>query len=265
MELLKNERLDPDYANDYVKILDLKANRLKTMVQDLFDISKANSGNISINIEKLDLVALLEQTLAELEERIDGSGLDFKVYLPNDKIYVNADGSKLYRVLENLINNALKYALKGTRVYINLAQTDSQVFVIFKNIANYEMNFTGREIIERFKRGDETRSSEGSGLGLSIAKSFLEIQDGSLEIEVDGDLFKATVILPRAFLPSEYLDKKEDSALQAAQAARDLEADAAPFLQEIEATIPPSSLTDSASSQPEDGKFHMAPNQKELH
>lgn len=265
VELLKNERLDPDYANDYVKILDLKANRLKTMVQDLFDISKANSGNISINIEKLDLVALLEQTLAELEERIDGSGLDFKVYLPNDKIYVNADGSKLYRVLENLINNALKYALKGTRVYINLAQTDSQVFVIFKNIANYEMNFTGREIIERFKRGDETRSSEGSGLGLSIAKSFLEIQGGSLEIEVDGDLFKATVILPRAFLPSEYLDKKEDSALQAAQAARDLEADAAPFLREIEATIPPSSLTDSASSQPEDGKFHMAPNQKELH
>lgn len=100
------------------------------------------------------------------------AGLDFKVYLPNDKIYVNADGSKLYRVLENLINNALKYALKGTRVYINLAQTDSQVFVIFKNIANYEMNFTGREIIERFKRGDETRSSEGSGLGLSLQRAF---------------------------------------------------------------------------------------------
>lgn len=166
VELLKNEQLEPDYANDYVKILDQKATRLKTMVQDLFDISKANSGNISLNIEKLDLVALLEQTLAELEERIDKSSLDFKVYLPSEKIYVNADGSKLYRVFENLINNALKYALAGTRVYINLAQTDNQIFVTFKNIASYEMNFTGREIIERFKRGDETRFQRGFRPGI---------------------------------------------------------------------------------------------------
>lgn len=197
IDLLSGEELTPDYANDYVKILDQKANRLKLLVQDLFDISKASSGNMEVVIERLDLGSLIEQTMAELGEKISASGLEFRVSVPEHKAEVAADGRKLYRVLSNLILNALKYAMPGTRVYLTVEEMPEQTTLVIKNISACEMSFSPEDIVERFRRGDESRATEGSGLGLAIVKSFLEIMGGSFRVELDGDLFKAIVTLKR--------------------------------------------------------------------
>ena len=201
VDLLGREELTPDYCNDYVRVLSQKAERLKTMIQDLFEISKANSGNIDLHIQRLDVVALVEQTLAELDERAGRAGVEVKTRFDVQRLMVYADGKMLHRVFENLLGNALKYSLAGTRVYISVQREEELAVVSFKNVSSYEMDFTAEEIVERFQRGDASRATEGSGLGLAIAKSFLELCGGSLGIELDGDLFKAVVRLPASDAP----------------------------------------------------------------
>lgn len=196
-DLLVKEELSPPEANDYAKIISLKAEKLKKLTQDLFDISKVNSGNDVTASEKLKLSTLIAQAMAEEENENEKSGLEFLVNVP-EKINVLCDGKKMSRVFSNLIVNARLYSLSGTRVYIDAEETDENVTVTFKNIASYKMNFKDDEITERFTRGDEARSTEGSGLGLSIAKGFTESCGGSFFVKTDGDLFKAVIRLKKA-------------------------------------------------------------------
>lgn len=198
IDLLKNEDIDLDTQKEYISILDRKSQRLKVLIEDLFEASRASSGNIEIYLEKVDAVALFRQTLGELEEKINDSNLQFKINTPENKVMCNLDGRRTYRVFENILTNILKYAMENSRVYIDIIEDEYEVSFIFKNISAYEMNFDASEITERFTRGDESRNTEGSGLGLSIAKSFVELQNGKLEITVDGDLFKLIVTFPKA-------------------------------------------------------------------
>ena len=193
VDLLKKEGLSKEEAQGYIEVLDRKSQRLKTLIDDLFEASKMASGAVELNIEKVDVTALLQQSLAELDEKINKSSLIFKLKLPKQKVYANLDGKRTWRVFENLINNILKYSQPKTRVYIELIEQNHKIIITMKNISSYEMDFDNVEIFERFKRGDKSRNTEGSGLGLSIAKSILELQGGNLSIEIDGDLFKAVV------------------------------------------------------------------------
>ncbi len=190
VELLNREEGLPGHVKDYVKILSQKSERLKNLIQDLFDLSKANSENIALEMEQIDLVRLIKQTLADMEEPINGSGLTFRLNIPDGPVYIVSDGKKLYRVWENLITNALKYSLPGTRVYIDLIADGESACATIKNTAGYEMDFSADEILQRFARGDASRTSEGSGLGLPIAHSFTQICGGRFNIKIDGDLFK---------------------------------------------------------------------------
>ncbi|WP_249168713.1 sensor histidine kinase [Alkaliphilus sp. B6464] len=198
IDLLKNEDIDLDTQKEYISILDRKSQRLKILIEDLFEASRASSGNIELYLENVDAVALFRQTLGELEEKINDSNLQFKINAPENKVMCNLDGRRTYRVFENILTNILKYAMENSRVYIDILENEHEVSFIFKNISAYEMNFDASEITERFARGDESRNTEGSGLGLSIAKSFVELQNGKLEITVDGDLFKLIVTFPKA-------------------------------------------------------------------
>lgn len=192
IELLKKEDI-PGEAKDYVGVLDRKAQRLKALIDDLFEASKMASGTIELDIEKLDIVSLLKQSLGEFDEKIKSSALDFKVNTPEKPIYVELDGKKTWRVFENLISNILKYSMANTRVYIDISENDNNVIVTMKNISNHELDFNSEELFERFIRGDRSRNTEGSGLGLAIAKSIVELQGGRIDIEIDGDLFKSIV------------------------------------------------------------------------
>lgn len=201
VDLLKNEGLQSENAVKYLGVIDTKSQRLKSLTEDLFEAAKATSGNIAINYEKLDVVSLINQGVGELSDKIETSSLNFRINLPSEKLYVKADGKLLWRVIENLLSNVFKYALPNSRVYIDVSASTGSVVIIIKNISAYELNINADELMERFKRGDASRNSEGSGLGLSIAKSLTELQGGSFHVEIDGDLFKATVELPRS---SEY-------------------------------------------------------------
>ena len=198
VDLLKDEDLDEETRRQYVEILDQKSQRLKTLIDDLFEASRASSGNIELHWEEVDIVALLRQTLGEMEEKIKESTLQLRLNLPEEKVLCRLDGKRTYRVFENILSNILKYSLRQTRVYIDVKEEEGRVSLTFKNIAAYEMNFDPEEIVERFTRGDKSRSTEGSGLGLAIAKSLVELQGGTLAITVDGDLFKLTVTFPTA-------------------------------------------------------------------
>lgn len=195
VDLLKRMGIEPEEARAYVEVLDRKSQRLKILIEDLFEASKAASGAMQLNFEKIELNALIRQTLGEAENRIQEANLDFKTNIPSEKIYINADGRKIWRVFENLISNAIKYSLRSTRVYVDVKSENGKVYITMKNISSYELNFDASEITERFKRGEESRNTEGSGLGLAIAKSIIELHDGTLEIGIDGDLFKVTVEL----------------------------------------------------------------------
>ena len=190
VDLLQKEEDLPEHVSDYIKILAQKSERLKNLIQDLFDLSKASSDNLNLDMEQIDLARLIKQTLADMEEPVKASGLTFRCNIPDDPVYIRSDGKKLYRVWENLISNALKYSLTGSRVFIDLTLDGKDAVATIKNTANYEMNFTEEEILQRFVRGDEARTTEGSGLGLSIAQSFTQICGGKFTIKIDGDLFK---------------------------------------------------------------------------
>jgi signal transduction histidine kinase len=198
VDLLKNEGLMSENSQKYLEIIDSKSQRLKTLTEDLFDAAKASSGSIAVDLEELNVVSLINQGLGELSDKIDASGLSFRTNFSSEKLPVRADGKLLWRVMENLLSNVFKYALPHSRVYIDANLQDEKIIISIKNISAYELNIPEEELMERFKRGDTSRSSEGSGLGLSIAKSLTELQGGSFSIKIDGDLFKANVVLPAA-------------------------------------------------------------------
>ncbi|MBR2883847.1 MAG: HAMP domain-containing histidine kinase [Clostridia bacterium] len=189
-ELLANVEGLPEEAKDYAQIIANKSDRLKTLTQDLFDISKVQSGNESVVLEKLDVSLLINQSLGEHDNEIKKSELPFCVNAPKE-LYISADGRKMSRVISNLISNILKYTMKNTRVFISAYEENGEVVMEFKNIASYPMDFNAEEIVGRFVRGDESRTQEGNGLGLAIAKSYTEICNGKFEIVLDGDMFKA--------------------------------------------------------------------------
>ncbi len=196
VDLLSKEDGLSETARDYVRILSEKSARLSNMVSDLFDLAKSTSGNMPLEIENIDLKKLIEQTLADMQDKVEKSGLVMKVLLPEKPLYISADGKKLYRVFQNIIDNALKYSFKGTRVHITLEETDGRAVAAVKNTAGYEMDFTADEILQRFNRGDKSRTTEGSGLGLSIAESFTKVCGGGFKVDIDGDLFKVTISFP---------------------------------------------------------------------
>ena len=194
IELIKKEEnITPEYLKDYVNVLDSKSKRLKVLIEDLFEASKASSGNIELNMEKIDIIQLLRQSIGELEEKLSEANLDLKINVPEEKVYVRADGRRLYRVLENLLSNISKYSLPNTRVYIDITEIGGRVKLIMKNISSYELNFDPEEIMERFKRADDSRNTEGSGLGLAIARDLVKLQGGEFAIDIDGDLFKSII------------------------------------------------------------------------
>ena len=189
-ELLSKIEELPEEAKDYVSVIAKKSDRLKRLTQDLFDISKVQSGNDDVVLEKLDVALLINQALGEHDSEIQESGLPFCVNAPKE-LYISADGRKMSRVVSNLISNILKYAMKNTRVFITASEKNGTVVMEFKNISAYPLDFDVEEITQRFVRGDESRTTEGNGLGLAIAKSYTEICNGTFEIVADGDMFKA--------------------------------------------------------------------------
>ncbi|MFT9494789.1 sensor histidine kinase [Anaerosolibacter sp.] len=196
VDLLKQET-DPSKVEEYIEVLDQKSQRLKTLTDDLFEAAKASSGSIPVNLERIDIVSLMTQGLGELNDKIEDLALDFRMNYPKEKVYITADGKLLWRAIENLLSNIFKYALSGSRVYIDIEDLGSEIVLSIKNISAYELNISADELMERFKRGDESRSSQGSGLGLSIAKSLIDMQKGKFYIQVDGDLFKTMIYMPK--------------------------------------------------------------------
>ena len=195
-ELLRQEEELPQHVKEYIQILGEKAERLRGIVQDVFEISKATSGQLPIQMETLDLGKLLRQTLADMNDRIEASSLTMRTTIPEAPVPVQADGQRLYRVFQNLLQNALRYSLEGSRVYLALTEEAGRAVVRIKNTSGVELA-DSKDFTERFVRGDESRTDGGSGLGLSIAKSFTEACGGSLSVETDADLFTVTVSFNR--------------------------------------------------------------------
>ena len=193
VDLLKKEDLSEEERKKYIGILDQKANRLKILIEDLFEVSKATSKAITLNIVDVDIVSLLRQVKLELQDKINATDLIFRWQLPEEKIILPLDSQRTYRVFENLIVNITKYAMPHSRAYITMENTENHVKIIMKNISATELTFNPNEITERFVRGDSSRNTEGSGLGLAIAKSFTELQGGRLEIFTDADLFTVEI------------------------------------------------------------------------
>ncbi len=195
VDLLNQEKDLPDYIQDYIRILDSKSQRLKAMVQDVFEISKAASGQLPVEIKEIDLAKLLRQTLADMGEAIEASSLLLKTALPEEPVKIQADGQRLYRVFQNLIQNALQYSLEGSRIYLSLTVKENTAAAVIKNISRSELP-ADIDFTERFTRGDNSRTDGGSGLGLSIARSFTEACGGTFQVHTDADLFAVTVIFP---------------------------------------------------------------------
>lgn len=193
VDLLKREQIPGERAQEYLKVLDQKSQRLKNLTEDLVEASKASSGNVKLEMTTLDIVEMIWQTNGEFEEKFATRSLELVSTLPESSILIEADGRHLWRVLENVYNNAFKYAMEHTRVYTDLELKDDKVYFTIKNISANPLNVQGDELTERFVRGDVSRTTEGSGLGLSIAQSLTKLQGGTFEILIDGDLFKVRV------------------------------------------------------------------------
>ncbi|HIU77250.1 MAG TPA: HAMP domain-containing histidine kinase, partial [Candidatus Pelethocola excrementipullorum] len=196
-DLLKKEPLSEE-AMDYVDVISAKQEQLKDMIQDLFELSKATSNSDQLVIETLDMKKLLEQILADMGDAITQSDLIFRKVFSEEPLLFPGDNSKMYRVVQNLLENALKYSMSGTRIYVEARKVKEKVQLIIKNISAYEMDFTPDEVVERFNRGDKSRSTEGHGLGLAIASSFAQNMGGKMSVDIDGDLFKVILSFPAA-------------------------------------------------------------------
>ncbi len=204
VDLLKSEGLDSPNAPEYLDIIDQKTQRLKQLTDNLFDAAKAASGSLPCKIENINMAELVDQALGETDEKFKARGLEVIVKNNCEYPMVRADGQLLWRVIDNLLNNVCKYALEGSRVYVDIAQvrleegSRNYVGLQIKNISRDQLNISADELMERFARGDQSRNTEGSGLGLSIAKDLTQMMNGSFTIAVDGDLFKALLVLPQA-------------------------------------------------------------------
>lgn len=196
-DLLKNPNLTVEERAQYVDVLERKSARLKTLIEDLFDVSKMASGNIELQKAQVDLASLLQQSIAEQQEALDKQNLDLRVSIASQPIMVQVDGQKMWRVMDNLLLNISKYSMPGTRVYVALQETPTHAVVTFKNVSQYELGDDTAELTERFKRGDQARHTEGSGLGLAIAQSIVTLHNGEFDLSLDGDLFKVTILLPK--------------------------------------------------------------------
>ncbi len=192
VNLLKDEK-DETKREDYIEVLERKSLRLKVLIEDLFEVSKASSKNITLNIVDVDVVNLFKQVKLELEDKITEANLDFRCSYPDEKVTALLDSQKTYRVFENLLVNIIKYAMPHTRVYIEILKEGEEAVVRMKNVSAAELAFNAEELTERFVRGDASRNTEGSGLGLAIVKSFVELQKGRFKIETEADLFKVEV------------------------------------------------------------------------
>ena len=201
-DLLKNEK-DEEKRKEHIEVLEKKNLRLKVLIEDLFEISKAASRSVAMHFMKVDIVDLIKQAGLENDSKIKAADLDFRWKLPDHKLIMWLDSQKTYRIFENLIVNITKYAMPHTRVYIAMEELENEVHISMKNISASELNFNADEITDRFVRGDASRNTEGSGLGLAIAKSFVELQHGSLKISTEADLFRADIILPKLPVPPE--------------------------------------------------------------
>ncbi len=202
VDLLKKEQIDSENAQKYLEVLERQSARMKKLIEDLVEASKASTGNIVVNAVQTNLVELLNQSLGEYAERFEQCGLVPVLRTPQNDIAVLADGRLLWRVFDNVLNNICKYSLQGTRVYLDISSSDTQVTVTFKNISSYPLNVSADELLERFVRGDSARTTEGSGLGLAIAKSLTELQNGRFDLAADGDLFKVMVTFDRIEHPN---------------------------------------------------------------
>ncbi len=193
-ELLREEGVTESQRKEYLAVLHRKSLRLKTLIEDLFEVSKANSGNVAFDTEKVDICHLVRQMYLEYEDKAAKAGLVFRFRFPEQKVFLMLDSDKTSRIFDNLYANIIKYAMPDTRVYVSVESRDGEVGIELKNISGYELNIPAESLTERFVRGDSARNSEGSGLGLAIARSFVELQGGKMEIESDGDLFKVHLL-----------------------------------------------------------------------
>lgn len=194
IDLLKQVEGLPKEAQDYVRLLSAKAERLREMIQDVFDMAKATSGGQDLQMEQLDMARLIRQTAADMQDRMERSGLHYRMKIEERELPFLGDSKKMYRVYQNLIENTLKYSMAGSRVYVEVSEEDGRIRTSFKNTSDCEMDFSAEEIMERFTRGDRSRSTEGNGLGLAIARSFTEACGGSFQVTLDGDLFKVETV-----------------------------------------------------------------------
>lgn len=192
VNLLKEENVTEEQRTQYLQILEQKSLRLKALIEDLFEVSKANSKNVTLNLVDVDIVNLLRQVEFEQEDRLEERNLTVRLRLPEEKVIVRLDSQKAYRIYENLFGNIIKYAMEGTRIYVDLEQSGGEVTVRLKNITEQEITVSAEELTERFVRGDASRGTEGSGLGLAIVRSFTELMGGRFTVTVDGDLFTAS-------------------------------------------------------------------------
>ncbi len=193
VDLLKKQEINNAQIEQYIAVLDKKSQRLKKLIEDLVEASKVSSGNVKLNIEVINLKELLNQTVGEFEDKLEKKNLKLEMDLPNENVRIKADNRYLYRVIENVFSNISKYALEGSRVYIKLEEQKDEVYLEFKNISKDKLNISAEELMQRFVRGDKSRYTEGSGLGLSIAESLTELQGGNFKIDIDGDLFKVEI------------------------------------------------------------------------
>lgn len=188
----------PEEAQSYVEVLSRQSQRLKKLIDDLMEMSKASTGNIQVDIGEIDAVEAVTQALGEFADKLTAAGLTPVFHQSEENIMLLADGRLLWRAVSNVLSNAVKYALPGTRLYVDVSATQDKAIISFKNISGAQLNISAEELMERFVRGDCSRNTEGSGLGLNIAKSLMELQKGQLQLLVDGDLFKVTLVFPRA-------------------------------------------------------------------
>lgn len=197
IDLLKRENIQDTRIQGYLEVLEAKAQRLKVLTEDVVEASKVSSGNVTLECMNLNLVEMVQQTSGEFSEKFESRGLKEVMNLPEEAAVIWADGRRMWRILENVYNNVAKYAMEGTRVYSDLRQTEEQVIFSLKNISEQPLNISADELTERFIRGDVSRSTEGSGLGLSIAKNLTSLMGGKFELYLDGDLFRVTITYPR--------------------------------------------------------------------
>lgn len=194
VDLLKQEDIKNEKAKEYIEVLNQKSQRLKKLTEDLIEASKASSGNVKLNVEKINICELIKQTTGEFKDKFNEKKLDIITDIPKEEIYIKADNRYMYRIIENLFSNISKYALENSRVYIDIISINDKVKIELKNISKDKLNITADELMQRFVRGDKSRTTEGSGLGISISKSLTELQNGEFIMGVDGDLFKVELI-----------------------------------------------------------------------